>query len=74
MEKNTTRELLNWIYQADADELNEILSAATERFRELWPAWDLLTISCEGHTPEDHIRTLEQAVRLMSVAAKDFCV
>ena len=71
MKEITTQVLLERIHCADGDELNEIISAATERFRELWPEWDLLTISCEGRNPEDHIRTLERAVCLMAAAAKD---
>ena len=70
----TTQALLERIGCAQKEELNEILTAVTERFREVWPEWDLLTISCEGRTQEDHIRTLEQAVRLMAAAAKDPCV
>ena len=66
----TTQALLERIRCADRDELNEIISANTERFRELWPEWDLLVISSEGRTPQAHIRTLEQSIRLMSAAVK----
>ena len=70
----TTQTLLEGVLNADRDELNEIISAATQRFRELWPEWDLLTISCEGRNPEDHIRTLERAARLMAAAGKNISV
>ena len=66
----TTQELLERIHCAARDELNEIISAVTERFRELWPEWDLLTISVVGRTPADHIKTLEQSIRLLDAAAK----
>ena len=61
-----TEELLKRICTADASELNEIMTAVTERFRQLWPDWDLLTISCEGRTPEAHMEALEKSIRIMA--------
>jgi len=65
-----TQELLERIRRSDAEELNEIITAVTERFRQLWPDWDLLAISSEGRTPADHIRTLERSIQLMAAAVK----
>ena len=70
MKEFTTQALLERIHCADRDELQEIIPAVTERFRELWPEWDLLVISCEGRTSVDHIKTLEQCIRLMDAVAK----
>ena len=71
MKEITTQELLEHIHCADNEELNEIITAVTERFRQLWPQWDLLFISCEGRTPVDHIRTLERSLQLMTATVKN---
>ena len=64
-----TEELLERIGCADAGELNEIMAALTERFRELWSDWDLLLVSCEGRTPQAHIKALEQGIRITAAAS-----
>ena len=61
-----TEELLERISCADANELNEIMAAVTERFRELCPDWDLLFISCEGRTLQAHIEAFEKSIRIMA--------
>ena len=69
MEKIKMEELLGRIGCADAGELNEIMAAVTDRFRELWSDWDLLLISCEGCTPQAHIKALEQGIRITAAAS-----
>lgn len=66
MTELTTRELLDRIHCADSDTLNQIITAVEERFREIWPDWDLLVISCRGRTPEDHIAMLQKSILLLS--------
>ena len=64
-----TEERMERIGCADAGELNEIMAAVTERFRELWSDWDLLLVSCEGRTPQAHIKALEQGIRITAAAS-----
>ena len=66
-----TEELLERIGCADANELDEIITAAGKRFRELWPEWGLLVISSEGRTPQAHIEALEKGIRITAAASKD---
>ena len=69
MKEIKTEELMERIGCADAGELNEIMAAVTERFRELWSDWDLLLVSCEGRTPQAHIKALEQGIRITAAAS-----
>lgn len=58
----TSQELIERILQTDRVELNDVLDAATERFTELWPEWELMTISVKGHTGEVYVETLEKVL------------
>ena len=60
------KRLLKRIRQADCTELNEIISVVEEHFRDLWPEHDLLLVSSEGRRPEDHIRALQNIIRISS--------
>ena len=59
-------ELLDRIYCADKEEINPIINAITERYAEVWPEWELLIISVQGHRPEDHIKALQNSISLLS--------
>ena len=58
----TSQELIERILQTDRVELNDVLDAATERFTELWPECELMTISVKGHTGEVYVETLEKVL------------
>lgn len=58
-----TEELLKRICTADASELNEIMAAVTERFRELWPDG----IFCSSAAKAVHCRHISKHLRRASV-------
>ena len=58
-------DLLDRIYCAKAEELNPIIEAVTERFSEIWPDWELATLSIPGHTAEARIAAFQQALDLL---------
>ena len=39
--------MIQQIKQAKAEELNDILLAVTERYKEVYPDWEMITISLE---------------------------
>lgn len=59
-------ELLERIYCADEEEINPIINAVTERFSEIWPEWELLTLSIHGNDRESHIRALQGSLALLN--------
>ena len=59
-------ELLDRIYVADKEEINPIISAITERFTEVWPQWELLALTIQGHDRESHIKALQEALELVA--------
>lgn len=65
MKKITLEKLLDRIYCADEDEIHPILDAIAERFSEVWPEWELATLSIPGHTVQDHITAFQQALDLL---------
>lgn len=71
MDEITTQELLDRILCADAEELSEIITAVENRFREVWPDWDILIVSSEGRTPEAHIKALQSCIRTISHFVKE---
>ena len=71
MKEITSQELIDRILCADADELNDAIDALEKRFREVWPDWELLVISAEGHTPEQHIKTLQHCITIMTKCIKN---
>lgn len=65
MKEISLEELLDRIYSSGIDEINPIIEALTERFGELWPNWELATLSIPGHTAEAHITAFQQALDLI---------
>ena len=65
----TSEELLDRIYCADKEEINPIINAITKRYSEVWPEWELLTISVQGHRPENHIKALQDSIALFTKEA-----
>lgn len=61
-----TEELLNRIHGADEEEINPIINAVTERFSELWPEWELMTLSIQGHDRESHVKALQDSITVLS--------
>ena len=65
MQNITLEALLDRIYCATEEELNPILNAITERFGELWPEWELATLSIHGHDRESHLEALQKSIGLL---------
>jgi len=65
MKEISIEELLDRILCANAEELTSIIDTVRERFGELWPDWELTTLSVHGHTTEDHAAALAQALALV---------
>lgn len=59
-------ELLDRIYCASAEELNPIINACMERFSEIWPEWELMTLSVQGHDKQSHIKALQDSLAVLS--------
>jgi len=64
MREITSQELLDRIFLADPNELNDIMDAVSERFMEIWPEWELLIMSIHGHTTEAHLQALNKTREL----------
>lgn len=58
-------ELLERIYAANKEEINPILNAITERFAEIWPEWELMTLSVQGHDNDHRIEALQKSMDLL---------
>ena len=59
-------DLLDRINCATEDELNPILNAVTARFTEVWPEWELLTLTIHGHDKESHIEALQKSIDMVN--------
>ena len=64
-------ELVRHILCANSQELHLILDAVTERFSELYPDRELMTIAVPGSDPAGQIAQLQNAARLLSSAKND---
>ena len=64
--KITSEELLNRILCSKEEELQPIINAVTERFSELRPEWELMTLSIQGHDRESHIKALQDSIAFFS--------
>lgn len=58
-------DLLDRIYCASAEELNPIINACMERFSEIWPEWELMTLSVQGHDRDSQIEALQKSIDLL---------
>ena len=65
MKEITLEELTSRILCADPEELNGIIDAVVDRFTEVWPDWELATLSIPGHTAEARIAAFQQALDLL---------
>jgi len=68
MDNIKLEELLDRIHSADETEINPIIDAITERFSEVWPEWELMVLSIQGHDPESHIEALLKSIDLLKSA------
>ena len=59
-------DLLHRICCASAEELNPIINACMERFSEIWPEWELMTLSVQGHDKQSHIKALQDSLAVLS--------
>ena len=71
MPEITTHALLDRIYAATAEEIPAILNAVTERFSEVWPQWELMTLAAESQNAEAQIRALQQGIALIRQCTKN---
>ena len=55
--------MIQQIKQAKAEELNDILLAVTERYKEVYPDWEMITISLEKTV--DKNAQLEQMISVL---------
>ena len=55
--------MIQQIKQAKAEELNDILLAVTERYKEVYPDWEMITISLEKTV--DKNAQLEQMIAVL---------
>ena len=58
-------DLLDRIYRASAEELNPIINACVDRFSEIWPEWELMTLSVQGHDRDRRIEALQKGMDLL---------
>ena len=66
MKKLTLQELIERILCAESREINSILDAVTERFSELFPDQELLTLAVPGSDPDRQIAALQRSIVLLS--------
>lgn len=60
------QELLDRILCAEAHEFSGILDAVTERYAEVFPSRELLTLSAPGSDPEKQTELLQSAIHVPS--------
>ena len=65
MKEITLDALLERIALADADEINAILNIISERFGEVYPGYELLSVTVQGHDPESQIDALQKSIGLL---------
>ena len=57
--------LLERIACANADENNSIINVLSERFGEVYPDHELLTITIQGHDRQSHLDALQKSIELL---------
>ena len=57
--------LLERIACANADENNSIINVLSERFGEVYPDHELLTITIQGHDKQSHLDALQKTMDLL---------
>lgn len=65
MEHISTDELLSRIQCASTEESGPILDIVAKRFSQVWPEWELLTLSIHGHDPASHVEALQKSIDLL---------
>lgn len=65
MKEVTLDVLLERIALADADEINAILNMVSERFGEVYPGYELLTITVQGRDAQSQIDALQKSIDLL---------
>ena len=59
--KQKLETILEDIKQADDYEIYEIVTAAMDRYREVYPEWEIMYLAVPKNNPEERKRILEQA-------------
>ena len=57
--------VLDRILCATAEEIHPILNAVTERFGEVYPDHELLTLTVPGHDKQSHLDALQKSIDLI---------
>ncbi len=65
MKEISLQELLDRIHSASPEELNSILNTVIDRFAEIYPEWELMTITVPGHDRESRIQALQKSLSLL---------
>ena len=68
MKEISIEELLDRILCADTQEFPQILDAVRERFSELFPDQELLTLTAKGSSPDCQIDELQKAIALLAAS------
>lgn len=58
------QEVLNYISQMGAEEIADILDAAMNRYRKLYPDWEITYCAAEKNDPQARQRILDFLARL----------
>ena len=62
--------LLDKTYCATEEEINPIISAITERFTEIYPEWELMSLSIHGHDQESRLESLRKSIDVIKNIGK----
>ena len=62
--KNTLNDILNYISQADTDQLNEITQAIVQRYGKLSPDWEVAFLSLPKNDPMQRDQMLRSILEL----------
>ena len=65
MQEITLDTLLERIAHAEADEITAIMNILSERFGEVNPGYELLTITIQGHDKQSHLDALQKTMDLL---------
>ena len=59
------QEVIDRITQAEAGEIQEYVAAAFNRYRQLYPEWDITYMAIPKNDPEDRKRTIQYMIEML---------
>ena len=68
--KNTLNEILNFIDQADTNQLSEIIQAIVQRYGQISPDWEVNFLSLPKNDPLRRQQMLQSILRMDEHSAK----